>query len=338
MTTDFKKLFSPVHSKRSVSIALRLAVQAAFALFHVFLAWKLWLHIAWALGRTETYAPKPAAVDGFLPIVSLMSLKRWLLTGQWDSVHPAALTILFALVAMCMFFRRGFCGWICPIGFLSNLLDRLGRRLGLARPVSGRIRYLLWIPKYLLLAGALGAFVLFLSLPAINQFRGTPYYFAADARMYLFFAHPSFTLLAILTALVAASLLVRNFWCRFLCPYGALLGLVALCSPVAVQRDADTCIACGKCTRNCPNGIAVDRATRLNTPECIGCGECVANCPVPQCLTLRAGGLRAPYWLAGAGAIAVLLGFYLWGRTTGHWDAELPREMLRGITRRALGL
>lgn len=329
-----------IHPKRfSITpIRLRLAVQGAFALFHVYLAWELALHVAWALGARDAYAAKPAAVEGFLPIVSLMSLKRWLLTGQWDTVHPAALTIFLALVAMCMVFRRGFCGWICPLGFLSNLLDRLGRKLGLAKRVSGRTRYLLWVPKYLFLAGALAAFVVLLTLPAIEQFRTTPYYFAADSRMLLFFARPSLLLLAVLAGLVLASLLVRNFWCRFLCPYGALLGLVALCSPVAMQRKPDSCIACGKCARTCPNGIAVHKAERVNTPECVGCGECVGACPVPGCLSLRAGNRRVPYWLAGAGAVAVLLGFYAWGRASGHWDAEMPREMLRGITRRGLGM
>lgn len=339
MPTDFTrdgnhKLFLSI--PRLSAVRLRLAVQGGFALFHVLVAWELARYLAWVLGRDAAQAARPAAVDGFLPIVSLLSLKRWLYTGQWDQVHPAALTILLALVAGSMLFRRGFCGWICPVGFLSNLLDRLGRRLGLSKRIAGRTRFLLWVPKYLFLTGCLAAFVLFMSLPAIEQFRSTPYYVAADARMFRFFAQPSATLLAVLAALVGLSLLARNFWCRFLCPYGALLGLVALCSPVAVQRDEHSCAHCGKCARVCPNGIAVDRAVRVNTPECVGCGECVDACPVAGCLEMRAGKRRAPFWLAGAGAVAVLLGFYVWGRATGHWDAHIPSEMLRDITRRAL--
>lgn len=324
----WSRVFSPV--------PLRLTVQACFALFHVFLVWQLARHIAWVLGRTEQHVAAPAAVDGWLPIVSLMSLKRWLLTGQWDGVHPASLTIFLALLAMCAIFRRGFCGWICPLGGLSNGLDRVGRRLGLSWRVSGRWRYVLWVPKYLLLVGVLTAFVLLLSLPAIEQFRSMPYYVAAQARMFQFFAQPSGLVLLVLALLVGLSLVVRNFWCRFLCPYGALLGLAGLLSPVAVQRNPDACVQCERCSRACPNGISVHRAGRVNTPECVGCGECVGACPVPDCLSMRAGSRRVRFWVVGAGAVGVLFLFYFWGRATGHWDADLPQEMVRRLTRMSL--
>lgn len=337
------EFFSHKKTTRSGSIpfltrpkALRLTVQSAFALFHVFLVWQLARHVAWAMGRTETYTQAPGAVDGWLPIVSLMTLKRWALTGQWDPVHPASLTIFLALLVMCALFRRGFCGWICPLGGISNGLDRLGRALGLSFPVSGPWRRILGFPKYLLLAGSLLGFFVLLSLPAIEAFRSGSHYVAAQARMLFFFTHPSTTLVLILTGLIVASVLIRNFWCRFLCPYGALLGLVSLLSPVAVHRNADRCISCGKCAQTCPNGIRVDQQQRVNTTQCLGCGECVAACPAPDCLSLRAGSRRVPLWLVGAGAVAVLLGFYAWARATGHWDADLPREMVQRLTRMAL--
>ena len=53
----------------------------------------------------------------------------------------------------------------------------------------------------------------------------------------------------VIGVIVLLSMFVQNFWCRYLCPYGALLGLVSLLSPVKIRRDKEACIDCGKCTR-----------------------------------------------------------------------------------------
>ena len=74
-------------------------------------------------------------------------------------------------------------------------------------------------------------------LEAIEGFLRSPYNAAADAKMLLFFLHPSATSLAVIVGLVALSLVVKHLWCRYLCPYGALLGVASLLSPLSVRRD-----------------------------------------------------------------------------------------------------
>ncbi|MEJ2246406.1 MAG: 4Fe-4S binding protein [Acidobacteriota bacterium] len=109
----------------SVSIPrLRTTVQACFTLFCIFVGYRFYCFYLWTLDRSETFVSRPPSVEGFLPISALLGLKRLALTGQWDPVHPAGLTIFIAALAIAFLFRKGFCGWICPVGFVSNLLEK----------------------------------------------------------------------------------------------------------------------------------------------------------------------------------------------------------------------
>lgn len=317
----------------------RLAVQAVFTLFNVYVGIRFAAFVAWATGESQVFVAKPGAVEGFLPISALLGLRQLTATGQWDMVHPAGLTIFLAVLVMAFLFRKGFCAYICPVGFFANLLDRTGRKLKLSLVPVKWVDYPLISLKYLGL-GFFGYTVfLAMDIRSIQSFLSAPYNMVADAKMLAFFTDPSAFSLMIILVLVVFSLVVRTAWCRYLCPYGALLGLFSWLSPTAVSRDEAKCINCGKCTRGCPGGIAVEVKKTVRTPECIGCMECVGNCPVDNCLTVKAtGGIRIPWLAIGIGCVAVLLGFWLWARATGHWDADVPPAMLKRIYSSFLGM
>lgn len=313
---------------------MRMTVQGAFTLFCLYVGYRFHNYFLWMTEKTEVFIPKPPSVEAFLPISALMAAKRFFMTGQWDTVHPAGLTIFFAILLMALLFRKGFCGYICPVGFLSALLERFGQRAGLTRAMPDlphpAVR-VLQSAKYLLLAAFLYFILIGMPLREIEAFLASPYNLVADAKMLAFFTGPSGTSLMVLAGLATFSLIIRNAWCRFLCPYGALLGLLALASPVAVSRDAGRCISCRRCTRVCPSGIRVDSRRRMDTPECIGCAACVESCPVPDCLSVRAFGLRLPVRSVALGSVGTLLAFYLWAVTTGHWASDIPPAMLRKL-------
>lgn len=316
----------------------RLLIQALFTFFCVYVGFRFAAFVAWAIGQSSTYVAKPGAVEAFLPISALLAFRQWVATGQWDRIHPAGLTIFLAIVVMAFLFRKGFCAYICPVGFLSNLIERAGRKVGLAKMPPRKVDIVLTGIKYLLLG--FFAYTVFISmdLRSVQEFLKAPYNMVADAKMLNFFTSPSTTSLIVVGALAAISFFIRNAWCRYLCPYGALLGLVSWLSPTAVSRDESSCITCGKCRTGCPAGIAVDEKRLVRTPECIGCAECIGNCPVDGCLTLKAADRFHVPWLAvGIGCIAVLLGFWAWAKATGHWDAEIPPSMLKRIYTTFLG-
>jgi len=78
------------------------------------------------------------------------------------------------------------------------------------------------------------------------------------------------------------SIVYDRFFCKYLCPAGALYGLVGKVSPYAVRVEEDACIRCGKCSRACPMNIDVMNAKsgKVTSMECINCNECVTACPV----------------------------------------------------------
>ena len=318
-------------NKRTAA-ALRMAVQAAFALVCVLAGYEFSRFYLWAAGESGTYVARPPAVEAFLPISALLGLKRFLLTGQWDAIHPAGLTILlFALVAA-LLLRKAFCGWVCPVGFVSNLLARWSAALKLDRTVPRWLDYPLLSLKYILLAFFSYIILWQMDVRAIEAFLYSQYNLVADAKMLLFFLHPTAMTAKVLVVLLVFSLFVRNFWCRYLCPYGALLGLGAWISPLRVMRADSRCVHCTKCDKVCPAGIRISHSRSIRHPECIGCAECVEVCPEKDCLTLRIG--KVAVTPLHSVAVAIVLLFVLFWATavfTGHWHTEVHPEVFRRL-------
>ncbi|MFV0423362.1 4Fe-4S binding protein [Oleidesulfovibrio sp.] len=335
MTTTSRSLSDA--DSRITSARLRRTIQLCFALFSIFCGWRFYLYFHWATEQTGIFTPKPPMVEGFLPISALLGAKHFFTTGQWDPVHPAGLTIFFAAIGISLFFRKGFCGYICPIGYFSGLLERTGKRLGLnrrrpARPDTTlkKITYaLLRLPKYVIMAGFFWTIGFSMNAQATASFLTSPYNQVADSKMLLFFLNPSAIALTVLAVLGIASLFITNPWCRFLCPYGALLGIFSKLSPFAIQRDQSACIKCAQCSKACPAGIAVDTKIRISNADCIGCTECITACPKQDCLQVTALGRKQFFWSICYGSVALLWISYLVAVWSGHWDVAVNADMVR---------
>ncbi len=310
--------------------ALRLAVQ------WIFLGWCLFLGVQFSLfvrhytsfGQTPDYV-RPPGVEGFLPIGGLIALKNWLVNGRFDSVHPAALVLLLTFFAMALLARKSFCSWLCPVGTLEEGLWRLGKRLfGRNFAIWRWLDIPLRVLKYALLLFFVKLIIIDMPAAALQGFLASPYWAVADVRMLHFFTGLSPLALGIILALAILSVLYQNFWCRYLCPYGALLGLLAMLSPFKIRRSEDHCVRCGACSRSCPARLPVDRKTAIHSPECTGCLGCVSSCPQPGAL-----GMRPPVTeraLPGWGFGLLVLGIFFVGvaagMLSGHWHTSLTAE------------
>jgi polyferredoxin len=312
-------------------------VQAVFLALNAWVGieFYLWVRFYESGGRT-VFVTRPPGVEGWLPIASLMNLKVLLLTGQLPKLHPAGLFLLLAFLAASWIFRKSFCSWLCPIGTLSEYLWRLGRQtFGRSFQLPRRLDVALRSLKYILLGLFLYA-VVSMPVPAIRAFLEGPYGLVDDVKMLNFFRLLGLTGGIVVAVLVIASVFVQNFWCRFLCPYGALMGLAAMASPVRIRREASLCIDCGKCAKSCPSILPVDQLVTIRSAECTGCLQCVASCPAAGALILAAPRRkRVPAWAVAAGVTLLFVGICGYAQWTGYWHTNLPSSLYFDLVPRA---
>jgi len=272
---------------------------------------------------------RPSSVDGFMPIGGFMALRLWLSEGIFDPVHPSGLVILGGAFIISFLFRKSFCGWVCPVGTLSELVSKSGRWIaGRSLKMPVYIDYPLRSVKYLLMTFFLYVILIKMTPQSIWSFLNTPYWKVADIKLLKFFVEPSSTTLIVLFVLFLFSLFYKNFWCRYLCPYGALLGLLAVFGPSRIKRDKERCINCGLCSKNCPSSLPVDKKRLVHSPECTGCLTCVSYCPSDGALDMSIGGKVIPPFLFSLLAIGIFSGLIILGKLTGHWSSSVSPEEL----------
>ncbi|MFV2073692.1 MAG: 4Fe-4S binding protein, partial [Thermoanaerobaculales bacterium] len=230
---------------------------------------------------------------------------------------------------MSLVVAKSFCSHICPVGLVSELLGRLGIRL-----VGRTLTPPWWIDvplrglKYLLLGFFAWAVWYTMDPRAVEAFLLSPYAKVVDAKMWLFFANPSRVTIAVIGVLVVGSVFVRDLWCRYLCPYGALVGILGRFAPLKVTRAPELCTDCKSCTEVCPARLPVHTMQRVASVECTSCQDCVVVCPVSSCLVIRPPSITGPkLWLRPAVAVALAVGLYLtvvFGfQVAGHWHTSI---------------
>jgi polyferredoxin len=307
----------------------RATVQFAFIVLCVWIGVEFYLFMQWGMSAGEKpFFSRPPGVEGFLPISALISLKYWLLTGVINNVHPAGLFIFIAIVATGLLLKKSFCSWMCPIGTLSESLWRLGEKLfGSNLRVNRWVDYPLRTLKYLLLLFFVWA-IWQMNVPALKTFIYSPYNQVAEAKMYLFFADISKFALWTIFILVLLSIAIKNFWCRYLCPYGGLLGLLSWLSPLKITRDKATCIDCALCTKACPASINVHKVKRVWSDECMSCLACVQVCPVKDTLDLRTGLMnkKIPHGVFATLVVGFFIAITGLAMLLGHWQNGVAKE------------
>jgi NosR/NirI family transcriptional regulator, nitrous oxide reductase regulator len=191
---------------------------------------------------------------------------------RWDSLFAdplIAILLGFTIVSMFFWGRAAFCGWLCPFGALQELTNTLARRLRVPQ---------LTIPIALHSRLVVAKYVLFVALVCVSFFSwdlamaGTeiePFKAAIILRFMT-----QWPMVAYALALVAASLFVERFYCRFACPLGgglAILGKVRIFN--SLKRHAECGSRCHVCEAVCPVG-AIKRNGQINMNECFFCLDC----------------------------------------------------------------
>ena len=261
----------------------RLVQAAALALFLA-----LFVYVAWPYGSKNyaTFRESKELVDAeaFLALDPLVSLS----TSLAARVLVWSLAWAGVLLAVCLIFPRGFCGYLCPLGTLIDFSDwLLLRRIGRKRPLGNgawrHTRYALLLAT--LVAAGMGVLVtgFVAAIPVLVRgmaFIVSPLELGLAKDWYLVPQYGAEKILsvALFAGVLGLGLAAPRFWCRYLCPSGALFSIANHLRLTERRVDA-SCIKCGKCVKACPfDAIKPDFSTR--GLECTFCQTCGGACPV----------------------------------------------------------
>ncbi|MCH9675141.1 MAG: 4Fe-4S dicluster domain-containing protein [Gammaproteobacteria bacterium] len=270
---------------------IRILAQVVFFVLFILAVWATWTT------RLHGYP-----VSGLLELDPLVALSTFLATGHFYKF----LGWSFLLIAITFLFGRVFCNWACPYGTLHQFVGWLFN----SRTVSERIQSNRYHPaQYLkysilivfLVMASLGALQIGLLDPIVLMFRALSTVFAPASDLLLSRAEGfvdsdvpldflrfapgaenrifvgSFWVGVIFLFFVAMNLWRPRFFCRFVCPLGAMLGAIASKSVFRINRIVDKCTDCNLCLINCE--AASDPHSQVRQAECFGCMNCIDDCP-----------------------------------------------------------
>ena len=189
------------------------------------------------------------------------------------------------LLLLGMLLGRAICGFLCPFGWLQELLHKIPTKKFSSRKLKP-LRYL----KY----GILVVMVCMLPVLAANDVGiGDPFFCkylcpqgVLEGAIPLSLVNPSIRAalgklfswkLSILLTIIVLSVLFFRPFCKWLCPLGAFYALLNRMSLFRMQVDRDKCVSCGKCAKACKMDVDVTKTP--NHTECIRCGMCARACP-----------------------------------------------------------
>lgn len=225
------------------------------------------------------------------PFGGVVTLYEFISTGGLvPKLHTSALVLMFLGLAVAFLFGPLFCGYFCPLGTWQEWVGKIGKRLFkkkynrmIPAALDKKLRYL----RYLVLAVVVWQTATAVKLVFADY---DPYY----ALFNFYTGEVALTALLALGAVTLLSLFVERPWCKYLCPYGALLGLFNLIRIFPIRRREETCIQCKKCDVACPMNIQVSDRHAIRDPQCISCHECASGyaCPVSDTVVVASKGGR----------------------------------------------
>ena len=197
-------------------------------------------------------------------------------TAEGNLLCSLGISNFYALVAVfltVLLLRRAFCGYLCPIGAISDWLGTLGSRCGLRRlRVPTTVDRGLALGKYVILA------VILMATWQASElvFRG---YCPAYALLGRHGADITFWAYVVAGAIAVVSLLVTMPFCRWFCPLAAVLNPISRFGLGRIKRNESACNRCGRCAASCPMAIPVDQLPQVTASRCLTYMNCVDACP-----------------------------------------------------------
>ncbi len=234
------------------------------------------------------------AFDAFCPMGGIETFFHYVTTGHTlKTTNLLNFAILIGVLGVSLLSGRSFCGWMCPLGTLQDMFAGWARRLsgGGKRHIRGKRRKAKFPielpPKVDKWARYLKYLILLVVLIASVQAIYPPLHKICPARAVFSFQLTPL-LASVLLTFIFTSMLVKRFWCKYLCPLGAFLAITNKFAPLRVTIDTNSCTDCGRCGAECPVDIRAIPHNMRNL-ECVQCLECIETCAVEDTVVLKLG-------------------------------------------------
>lgn len=231
-----------------------------------------------------------ASLHALCPFGGVVTIYQFITVGTFvQKIHASAFILMIIGFLMAILFGPVFCGWVCPFGSIQEWFGGIGRKLFKKRRynrfIPPKIDYYLRFLRYLVLAWVI--YMTAVTGKLIFQ-EYDPYY----ALFNFWTSEVAVIGLVILGLSLVGSLFVERPWCKYACPYGAVLGITNLFRVFKIRRTASTCKLDGACDIYCPMNIPVSQKVVVRDHQCISCLECTseARCPAAGTVEFVAGG------------------------------------------------
>jgi polyferredoxin len=232
-----------------------------------------------------------ASLHSLCPFGGVVTIYQYATVGTFvQKIHESAFVLMVIGFVLAILFGPVFCGWVCPLGTIQEWVAKWGKKFFKRRYnhfIPARIDNVLRYPRYLVLV-----WVVYVTATSSTLiFADYDPYFA----LFNFWSgEVTWTALSILVLTLGLSLFVERPWCKYACPYGAVLGISNLFRVFQIRRAEATCKADGACSIMCPMNIPVDSVKTVRNHQCISCLECTseATCPVAKTVIFATGGAK----------------------------------------------
>ena len=241
--------------------------------------------ILWStLGKTLFVGGRPLEIHSICPFGAIETLPTFIASSGASFIRETGIgnfTIFISLILSIFVFGGAFCGWVCPVGAVSEWFFRF-RLLFFKKTITvpDKLHKVLRWLRYVVLA-----VILVMTLQV-----GELWFGRFDPFLNLFFFRIiNIVGLSIVGFVVIGSMFVERFFCRYLCPLGGVIHPFAKLSATGIKRNEDICTKCQTCSSVCPYQIPVDSQVKIDRGSCISCMRCVEECPTQGSLDFYIG-------------------------------------------------
>lgn len=227
-----------------------------------------------------------ASLHALCPFGGVVTLYNIATLGTFiQKIHMSSIILMVIVFFLAVLFGPVFCGWICPLGSIQEWVGKLGRRIFKRKynhfvpaKLDKILRYVRYgVLTWVLVVTARSGYLLFEHLDPYN------------ALFSFWTGEVAIQAMVVLGVTLVLSLFVERPWCKYACPYGALLGLTNKIRIFKIKRSPSTCISCNKCSNSCPMNIPVAKQEKVTDHQCISCMECTSerSCPVGNTVNME---------------------------------------------------